>query len=190
MRLSFSDWLIIALYFAASAAIGLAYTRKPADRSRSTSSRAGASLVARRDIDGGDHLLGRYAARRGRIRGEVRCRGQLALVERRVLGSPDRLLLRPALAAGRRAHRSGIRRAPVRREAGGGAPRLSSALSRASDQSHHHGMGHAGDGHRPPGHARRESLEARRFCSSAITAGYTSSRDFGASWSPIPSSLS
>ena len=28
MRLSFSDWLIIALYFAASAAIGLAYVRK------------------------------------------------------------------------------------------------------------------------------------------------------------------
>ncbi|MGH7497584.1 MAG: sodium:solute symporter family protein [Gemmatimonadales bacterium] len=28
MRLSFSDWLIIALYFLASAAIGLAYTRK------------------------------------------------------------------------------------------------------------------------------------------------------------------
>ena len=67
MHLAFSDWLIILLYFVASAAIGLAYVRKRANRSTNIRLRSGASLVARGDLDGRHDVLRRYPSRGGRL---------------------------------------------------------------------------------------------------------------------------
>ena len=185
MHLAFSDWLIILLYFVASAAIGLAYTRK-ASQSLDEYFVSGrvAAVVARRHLDGRHDVRGRHAARRRRAGGQVRRRGQLALVERRDLGHPDRVLLRAALAPGRRAHRPRVRRAALRRQAGGGAARLPRALPRPPDQPDHHGLGHPGDGDDPADLAQHRSRGRPRSCCSASRRSTRSSPGSGASSSP------
>ena len=106
MTLILSDWLIIALYFVVSAAIGLAYTRK-ASRSLEDYFVSGprSALVAGRYLDGGHHLRGRHPARGRGAGGQVRSGRQLALVERSLLRRADRLLFLASLAPRRRAHR-------------------------------------------------------------------------------------
>ncbi len=129
MTLALSDWLIVALYFVASAAIALVYTRRASESLEDyfVSGRC-APLVAGRHLDGGDHLRGGHAAGRRRAGRQVRGGGQLALVERRDLGNPDRVLLRPALAAGRRADRLEFAELRYGGQAGGGRSGDSAAL--------------------------------------------------------------
>ena len=65
MTLNAADWLIIVAYFAASAFISLIYTRK-ASQSLDEYFLGGPqrALVARRHVDGRDHVRRRHAARR------------------------------------------------------------------------------------------------------------------------------
>ena len=160
MTLALSDWLIVALYFIVSAG-HRPDLHPPGQRvvGRVFRRRACAPLVAGRDLDGRDHLRRGYAARRRGAGLQVRGGRQLALVERRDLGNPDRVLLRPALAARRRPHRSRIRRDPLWREAGGRPAGVSSAVSRASHQPDHHGVGHPCHGDDPPDLARHPPLD-------------------------------
>ena len=111
------------------------------------------AVVARRHVDGGDHLRRRHAAGGRRPRGARRHRRQLDLVERRDRQHADGVLLRAALAARRHPDRRRVRRAALRRPPRRAPARLSRALSRAPDQLRDHGLGQPGDGEGPVGDA-------------------------------------
>ena len=69
MNLTAIDWAIVVAYFALSAGIGLAFTKKGGESLEEyfLSGRE-VSVVARRRVDGRDDVRGRHAARRHRAR--------------------------------------------------------------------------------------------------------------------------
>ncbi len=108
--------------------------------------RPGGAVVAGGHQHGGDHLLDRHAQPGGRPGAPRRRGGQLGVVGVPVLRPADRVLLRADVAAQRRAHRPGILRTALRRQARGLRARFSRPLPRAALQRRHHGHRHPGDG--------------------------------------------
>ena len=133
MNLTLLDWTVIALYFLFNLGIGLYYAR----RARGSTSEF---FLSGRDVPwwlaGTSMVATTFAADTPLLvtglGGEERHRRQLAVVEHGDERHDDRVLLRPAVAAGRRDDRHRVRRAALFRQAGRVSARLSRTCTSAS----------------------------------------------------------